>query len=246
MNTFMSLAKRNLYFLLHAFLLATVFAFSVLFDLGQDLYGIDLEEIRTHFHQNIDCEIVNEELICSENRYEYNMLLIDLEATEAVPGNYLMTKDSIIFGTTNYTYTELIELIGLEEDPITIDTVIELYEGFRQPMMILVWVIVTIAVWVGHLMFNFVRTMVNEVLTNKLFNKSYNYFTMYRITMLAVTPVVIINMIFRLFTSRGFSGTLFGWVPGISWLLIFIVDSAIILGMTYLMTKDQKEEKDAL
>jgi len=238
------LAGRKYYFILHSVFLALIFAISATISVSRGLNNIGTDEFRDDYNNNVGCEIQNFELVCDEDYYEIGNIVIDLTVTEKViiPNKTLLTKDRIISNGLDVSFENFLDKIGHTDPQFTINDGIEYFEsGVKTAIVFIVFGLSLIGVWIGQLMFNFLRAFVNKLLLNGILNKFINYDKVYRLTFIALTPLVIVNGVSRSIFGTTPVNVISSLIPGIGWLVSFMLNSFIIFGITYYMIKEKKE-----
>ncbi len=238
------LAGRKYYFILHSVYLALIFAASATISVSRGLNNIGTEEFRIDYNNDVGCEIDNFELVCEEDYYEIGNIIIDLRVTDdvVIPNATLLTKDRIISNGLDVTYENFLEKIGHTDPQFTIDDGIAYFEsGIQTAIVFIIFGIAFVGVWIGQLMFNFLRALVNKLLINGILNRRINYDKVYRITFIALTPLVIVNGVTRALFGTTPVNVISSLIPGIGWIVSFILNSFIVFGITYIMIKEKKE-----
>ena len=238
------LAGRKYYFILHSVFLALIFAVSATISVSRGLNNIGTDEFREDYVENVGCEIDTFELVCDGDYYEIGNIIIDLTITETsvIPNITLLTKDRIISNGLDVSYENFLDKIGHTDPQFTIDDGIEYFEsGIQTAIVFIVFGLSLVGVWIGQLMFNFLRALVNKLLINGILDLHINYDRVYRMTFIALTPLVIVNGVSRMIFGTTPVNVLASLIPGIGWIVSFMLNSFIVFGITYLMIKEKKE-----
>ncbi|XMB86413.1 DUF1189 family protein [Mycoplasmatota bacterium WC44] len=229
-------------------LLAVIFALSIVIVLGRGISTFDSDVITEEYNKEFGCSINNYELTCKKDYYLLDDLTIDLREDSEVPnilnGTFL-TKDKIYTSGSEMTYKELLIMFDYDSSTFTLQDGLDVLKKFTGPFLIIVFVVMTILTWIGHMIFNFLRAIINQLLAKGMLKEEFDYNYSYRLTIYAVIPLVILNAITRSIFSETLTGYLTSFLPVFAWIVKLALDSMIILFFTKLIL-DSKDDGDVI
>lgn len=239
------LAKKKNYYLLHTWFLGVLFTVSVLIVGSRSFNDENYNKFIAEYDKEIGCEVTGYELVCEDDYYMFDSVVIDLEQDAKgviITEGILLTRDRIATNGLNMTYEEFFATIGHESENFSSTDGLAVFKSFVRPITFLIVLFLPLLVWVGHMLFNFIRTAMNKVLVSNLLKVEQDYWHNYKVTILAVTPLVVVNMITRSLWGGTIVNLITSYIPGIGGIISFLINSFIIFGVTYLMIKSEESD----
>ncbi|QVK20688.1 DUF1189 family protein [Mycoplasmatota bacterium] len=245
-NFMYRLSKKGFFFtILYAGILSIIFALSISLILSKGINLMYTQEAIDEYYSEFGCYIDDYQLTCNDDYYIFGNLVIDLNRDGSTINGFtgtLLTKDMISVGGITYTYEEWLSQMNHHSSDFKYEDALVLFSKTKGTAVFIIFVIITFFTWIGHLIFNLLRTIINEILVKGFFKENIGYSNMYKLTFYAVTPLVIINAITRVAFNITIVGFITANLPFGGGLVRLALNSLIILWFTRLMLPNQNDK----
>ncbi|QVK17472.1 DUF1189 family protein [Mycoplasmatota bacterium] len=221
---------------LFSILLGFIFALSVLVISVRYISKLDDSTIKK-FADETGCKIVNYQLTCNEDYYEYDDLIIDLNWDDDSLFNdkVILTRDKILFENRINSYEQL--LTGLNHGPyMNANDFIDFLGAFSA----LIYIFGFLGAFVGATIFFIIANTILALVMMGIINASmktyFKYDQMFKLTIYTSLPYVTFNALTRMIFHESLFGYITSFVP-LGGFLRVIIDYTIIFALTYLAVK---------
>lgn len=225
---------------LYSMVLGLIFAISILVTLMKGMSSIDDSELKK-FGNETGCKLVDYQLQCDSDNYEYEGIIIDLnyENSGEYPDQIILTKERIYKQDQSFTYEQALDMIGQTGGDLNIDDVTELFND----LMVIISIVAFIGSFIGGALFFLVSNTLLAAIMILLFKSKANikFAQMYKLVMFTIAPYVLFNAITRMIFDVTFVGSLTSNIPYVGGIIHVIIDYAIIYGLTYLAINEGKK-----
>lgn len=240
--------------ILFSLLLGLFYALSILVVLIRWYNGIDKPAIHAFIDES-GCKIVEYELTCNDNKYEYEKFVIDLEfdenANEYKSDTIILTKEYIITQGVKTSYKEIMKSINPEKQNLFVDDFIKILDTLATTLYTFGFAFSFIGGTLFYLLANTLMAFVIRSIINSSMKKNFKYEQIYKLTILTSLPYILFNAICRMIFGGPIVGSpitsLIGsFIPFFGTMLAIVLDYAIVYGLTYLVIKNGYEEPKTL
>lgn len=234
-----ALSTKGFGFALLSLLLSGLFyAISIVVVLNTHLLPV-LSSGLDSFAKKTGCAIVEYELDCYEDYYEYEGLIIDLnfndeDAKDLSPETVVFTKTKVYYGGNAFEYQTLIDAMKLEPNQ-TMDELIDTIEGFVKKTSVrnifTITIVATIYYSLAHLvMASIVQSMIKKRTGENKFSQAY------KLTAYIALPYIVFNALTRMVISASLPGLISSIITNFLPLIGLASRIGIDLGILSLLT----------
>ncbi len=230
---------------LFSMVLGLIFALSVLVSMLLTMNSLDETELR-QFADETGCQITNYQLVCNEEYYEYEGIIIDLGREELTntSQNIILTQNYVLLQDgRSFSYEQLLQ-IGNQGPDFNVNDVSNILNSFI--------IIIYIAGFVGsflvgtifYILANILLAAVMMFIFKEFMKKPIKFDQMYKLTIITVLPYVAFNAVTRMIFGVSFISWITSYMPIGGLIVTVIFDYAIIFGLTYLAVKHGYQEPE--
>jgi len=227
---------------LYTMLLGLIVAISVLVVVVKTFSRLEYSEI-VNIGNETGCKIVNYQLTCNEDNYEYEGIIIDLNKDDDTSSdkNIILTRNKIISQDDRMiTYKNLLTMFNQGPD-YEINDFIDSLKG----LVILIYIFSFVGTFIGATIFFFIANTLLALVMMLLFKKFMNvnlvYDQMFKLTIYTITPYVILNALLLMIFDKSLVDLVIPNVAYVGGLIDILFDYTIIFGLTYLAIKSRNE-----
>jgi len=200
------------------------------------------------YNESYGCEIIDYELTCNDDYYNIESVIIDLreEVDEVAPtvGVIYLTKNGMTTNGQFQTYNELLMSFDYTESDFSYSNAVDIIDEWKGTVIIFAVAIMFVLAILGQFIYNFFRALINMLLVKGFLKDDIAYPDMYKLTLFAVAPLVVINAISRILIGQAPTNVISAYMPIGNGLIKLALDSAIILWFTWLILRSKPVEEN--
>ncbi len=227
---------------LFSLVLGLLFSISILVVVVKAFSSLDAGALK-EFADETGCRIVNYELTCNRDYYEYDGMIIDLDYndTNVFRNDVILTKNSIIAQGNIYNYRELLDSFGKGPD-FDVNDASDLIESLAAFVYVLVFIFTFIGGTIYFIIANILLAAIMLGIFKSFKNYKIKYEQMYKLTIFTSIPYVAFNALTRMLIDYSLTGLIASFLPVGGGFVRIILDYAVIFGLTLLAFKAGYQE----